>query len=95
MGVIHELMLAVVAVKSLRNDKELMNAIEKTVLYFEKVIGDLGYLPRYAGAKNYTVDFCQGSPGAIPTLTLAAELFPARAPQLLGAAEKAGEVTWQ
>ena len=52
-------------------------------------------MPTGLKLNGYSVDFCHGSPGVIPLLTLAADVFPFERNKYLAAAEKAGELTWK
>ena len=44
--------------------------------------------------ESETCNFCKGSPGAIPMLTLALEVFPEMGERLLSQAENIGEELW-
>ena len=54
-----------------------------------------GRMPTGKNINEYSVDFCHGSPGLIPLLTLAAGVFPTEKQKYWSVVEKAGELTWK
>ena len=53
--------------------KDIEDMLEKIMIIMEKHDGKL---PTLTNAKSYLVQFSHGTPGAIPMLILATELFP-------------------
>ena len=76
--------------------------LEKVEPAIDELLADMennkrGILPLKPGSsiKEYTVDFCQGAPGIIPLLTVAAEVYPHKKNRILDAARLAAELTWK
>jgi hypothetical protein len=71
------LIKAVLAVESLKQNKQLIKAIEDTALYLVSIVEKSNGCVPYNddGSTDYAVHFCHGPPGAIYTLTAALELF--------------------
>jgi hypothetical protein len=71
-----------------------MTAIEGTLgmLSFEL---KNGYLPSIREKQGYKVQFCHGSPGAIPMFIVASQLFRPQRECYIRMAELCGELTWK
>ena len=54
-----------------------------------------GYLPKAKDSDDFSVQWCNGSPGAIPLFLAALDLFPMYRLELIKVAEVCGEVTWE
>ena len=96
-GILYILMSAMKIVPRLKQNQVLISVIEPTlerILFLLKQNG--GYLPECDGKdRQFSISWCCGCPGVIPTLTLASELFPKLRYQLLDAACRAGQLTWE
>ena len=53
-----------------------MAAIECTIMKLLCLVTERSYCPVKIGTLDYFVDFAKGSPGLIPVLVLAGEIFP-------------------
>ena len=75
-GIIYMLLSAVKCVKELQSENKLISAIRDTILEIARsiLIND-GIMSEIEGQDPISMHFCSGSPGAIPTLCLAAEYF--------------------
>ena len=54
-----------------------------------------GRLPRSLLKKEYTVDFCQGSPGVMPLLCEACSFYPDKKQSYIKVAELIGDSIWK
>jgi hypothetical protein len=73
-----------------------MSSIEETVKQFCDLLDKTGSrLPECKGETKYKVYFCSGGPGAIPMLTMAAQMFPDLSDKLMQHACKIGQIIWE
>lgn len=93
-GILYTLMRAVQAVPSLKEDAVFMRAIENTLDKILSVMEVTGCLPDTENDQMYATNFCHGSPGAIPMLTLASQMFPNLMSRLLASAVDAADFAW-
>jgi hypothetical protein len=78
------LMKAFLNVPQLKKNDSLKVVLENTVLHILHIIEGNGLLPntefdpqsKNPYACTYSINFCNGQPGAIPMLVLAGKLFP-------------------
>ena len=95
-GVLYSIVKSILVVKPLQDDRDLLNGVLQTLNFLiNKIIAGDGLLARGRFFKRLTVDWCGGSPGAIPLLTLAVQLFPWMSERLLETAELVGERLWK
>jgi hypothetical protein len=88
-------MLALETFPEMDNTKALKKVIENTLLRIVQVIEENnGYLPARTSDKSRAVNVCLGSPGAIPMLMTALQMFPHLQSRLLAISLRVGEVTW-
>ena len=80
----------------LAQDTTIMTDIKEHVKYVAQKMMWSGYLPKTdTGPIKHLVQVCHGSPGAIPMLSVAMEIFPDLTNVLTECAQKAGEITWR
>ena len=83
-GILYILIKAVLTFKTLREDKKLLDKLELTL---EHIVYQLkqqdGKLTLNEGSQEYVVNFSEGTPGVIPLLSAAADLFPHLADDLI------------
>jgi len=96
MGILHMLILSLLAVPALQTNKMLFDAIENSLIELINItLSSEGRIPIVKGGTDYKVQWCNGPPGAIPLFLSAIDLFPLYRVELLKVAEMAGEVTWE
>ena len=94
LGLLYVLMCAARTFKKVKEDVVLMKAIKNSLTKVLCILEENeGKLLQKDG--TYTVFFLNGSPGAIPVLTLAVGVFPDLKDRLLNAAQLAGELCWR
>jgi hypothetical protein len=95
-GTCYMLLKATQVVEELRNEPELMQALQETVKRICTIIETQdGHLPVSKDQACNMNCFCNGSAGAIPLLCMAIECFPEMHDQLLKVALLAGERVWE